>query len=189
MTHDKPSEDRQTAACKALERAQAADPRRSPFGLYASDDWAGGAGLFHWYPTADALLAAIREDLVHAFFDADDNEAETVARDAAAVLEGVRDLRELDEALRKRLNELFDGVQELVWVGTFTQLCESDDEWASELRCSFHECTDEDEDEVDGEKGGGGDGEGDGERCADLERPIAPSAIVDFIEFLREYGC
>lgn len=160
---------------EALERAHGADPRRCPFAFFSRDDFVGGAGMFHWYPTLAALLEALGRDLAYAFFDDGPDEAATVAGELAAALSGVTDLRDLDESRTQMLRASLTGVQDLQWVGTFTQLCESDDEWVSEVRIEFRECVDE-------------VGDGDVEPRLDSARPIACAEVPDFIAFLSEYG-
>ena len=63
------SEQLRDKAISALESAHEADPRSNPFGFFSSDSFSRGVGMYHWYPSLDALLTGISQDLPWALLE------------------------------------------------------------------------------------------------------------------------
>jgi hypothetical protein len=173
MSNDS-SNKRQKTAFKALEAAVARSPKRSRFGFFARDDFAGGAGGFHWYGTEAELCQALVRDLAPAFIeDEADADVDQIAEGVEQVLARFPDQMRFSAECCEALCETLRGVQVVEWIGTIQDLCNSELDFARELRESFRELSDMDDE---------------GEAVRLPGRPIASAELEDFIEFIKEYG-
>lgn len=152
---------RRSAALARLEAAHDADPRTHFHGFFSRDDLSGGVGMFHWYASREARLESIAVDLP-LLVDKDDPELTKAIRAAAHEPNHLA-----DGALLEALQEQLEGLQELVWIGTFDELCASTSDWPGEVRSEFH-------------------GDEDGPRSPD--RTIRVEERDAFVAFLREFG-
>ena len=152
---------RRAAAIKRLEAANLADPRKHPYGFLARDDMSGGTSMFHWYASRAARLESIATDLP-LLMDEDDPELtisiQKLASDQA---------QDLDSELLISLQTQLPGLQEMIWMGTFEELCSSTAEWPREVRSEFRS----QEEDTDAE-----------------DRPVTPGELSAFIDFLIEFG-
>lgn len=171
--------DEDTVRQQAIARVTAsheADPRKNPFGYFSSDDWPGGAGMFHWYDSEEALLRGMTQDLPAAVGDMDSDELAEYLAELAAVAERFPPGSRMGAECFAALQESLGGFQSLQWMGTFDDLCKSSDEWPAEVRSNFREFSDEDADESE---------EDDLDHKA---RPIEPDEADEFVAYLLEYG-
>jgi hypothetical protein len=178
-----PASVRMYAAMNALEAAHSADPRTHSFGIFTSDPHPWGVGMFHWFATRAALAHALAHDFVFALVhdEGNDHSNDAAASDTAdAISARVQALMQsfgVNAAIEgenlTKLRAAFRGVQDIGWVGTFEQLCESADPWPSELRESFRGHHSEDESLLG---------------ANDLTRAIELSELDDFVEFIEHYG-
>ena len=154
---------RRTAAIKRLEAANSADPRKHPHGFLSRDDMSGGVSMFHWYASRAARLESIATDLP-LLMDEDDPELTTAIRNLAA-----DQAHDSDGKLLTSLHAQLQGLQEMIWIGTFDELRSSTAEWPREVRSEFRSQEEEDADAMD--------------------RPVASDELGAFVDFLQEFGC
>lgn len=174
-----PERDMDEAAANAAKRVTAsheADPRKKTFGYFSSDDWPGGAGMFHWFDSEEALIQGITQDLPTAVGDMDGDELAEYLAELAAVVAKFPPGSRMGAACFAALQEALSGFQSLDWIGTFDDLCKSSDEWPAEVRSNFREFSDEDADESE---------EDDLDHSA---RPIEPDEVDEFVAYLLGYG-
>ena len=117
--------------------------------------------MFHWYASPQARLESIAVDLP-LLMEEDDPELTKTIR---AIEHEPKPLA--GSALLEALQEHLDGLQALIGIGTFDELCTSGSDWLSEVRSEFRS-------------------EEDGPMAQD--RPIAAEEHGEFVEFLREFG-
>lgn len=154
---------RRAAAIKRLEDANAADPREHPHGFFSRDDMSGGTSMFHWYASRAARLESIATDLP-LLMDEDDPEVTAAIQSLAA-----DQAQDSDGPLLTSLQAQLQGLQEMIWIGTFDELRSSTAEWPREVRSEFRSQEEEDADAPD--------------------RPVASDELGAFVDFLREFGC
>jgi hypothetical protein len=163
-------------AIARLDASHDADPQKSPFGYFSSDDWPGGAGMFHWYDSAEALMHGIAQDLPTAVGDMDGDELAEYLAELAAVVAKFPPGSRVSAECFAALQEALSGFQSLQWMGTFEELRKSSDEWPAEVRSNFRDFSDEDADESE---------EDDLDHNA---RPIELDEVDEFVTYLLEYG-
>lgn len=117
--------------------------------------------MFHWYASPEARLESIAVDL-QLLMEEDDPELTKAIRATADEPNPLA-----DGALAEALREHLDGLQDLIWIGTFDELCTSGSDWLREVRSEFRS-------------------EDEGPMLQD--RPIAAEELGEFVEFLREFG-
>jgi hypothetical protein len=165
--------DRHQAALQVLDAAHNADPRVCRYGFFSCDDHPFGVGLFHWFSTAAKLLETISDDMVIALAAVDDlEENEDISAELRVLIGSFGKVDELTEAHFEALRPALRGLQDLCWMGTFDELCNSNASWPSELRERFRQGMDEETRSPE----------------IELSAAIAPAEIDDFIEFVRAYG-
>lgn len=148
-----------------LEAANAADPEAFPWGVRTADPWPAGLALFFWYETeAELRNALLRGD--HAV-DADD-ETRTRAAEALKLILGASSSLSPDTA--QAGNEAAYPAFNILWWGTFDDLCSGDHEVAREAREAFFEAHHEDYD------------------FPQQAPPVPTESRADFAEFLKEWG-
>lgn len=131
--------DREEAANEAFQEPAQRVALKTDYGFCAYGDApaaiGGGTPWFYWFETEEAMLAALSD---HALFlnmprsniDLSTMDAAVKARIATA---GRGDL----EALRCDLNQYLRGASQLIWMGTFKDLCESEHPKAKDFRGEF----------------------------------------------------
>ena len=142
--------------------AAARDPREARFGYLAADPATGAVGALVWFPSLVELFAFLAgpEIDVLAFDEAD---ARRMAVSVQRMTRGVGSLARVD---REGLSACFEGWSEIVWLGSFAELCERGGPFATEMRAMFRR------------DGGTGDHAG----------PIADDELDAFVEWLRACG-
>jgi len=126
-----------TAYRTAAER----DPRRRGFGYLAGDPATGAPGAFLWFATVDELLAfmcTVEVDLLR--FDSGES-----GRIAASLTRAIRRAGSLARIDRDELSAAFEGWCEILWIGTFADLCTRGGALATEVRAGFRAESDLDE--------------------------------------------
>jgi hypothetical protein len=146
---------------EAAERA----PLETDFGFCACGD-ASGMPFFHWFPTKENMLEALRG---HALFlnpprSGMDVDTAQLALERTIATADPADL----ETLRRKLNEHLIGASTLTWMGSFKDLCEGDHQTAQDVRAAFR-------DELD---------EPTGNKIA----PISLGELHGFVELVGSYG-
>lgn len=148
-----------------LQASHAEDPIACPWGVITTDPWPSGLQIFHWYGSA----AALSESLLsgdHAI-ESSPEEWLPIGEALAAVLAVPEPFvtARVDEGNRAA----YPGFN-ILWWGTFDDLCVGDSEKAVEIREDFFTMTEE-EYEPDGSP-----------------RPVAEEEVASFVEFLKEWG-
>lgn len=162
MTGDRMTDDEHRGR---LEAANTADPQAFPWGVRTADPWPAGLALFFWYETETELRhALLRGD--HAV-DADD---ETRTRAAEALEAVLSASSSLSPDTAQAGNEAAYPAFNILWWGTFDDLCSGDHEVANDAREAFLESHDEDYD------------------FPEQAPPIPAESRVDFAAFIREWG-
>lgn len=150
---------------RRLEAAQAADPITNPWGVRTADPYPAGLAMFFWYPNEDALRAALLSG-DHAL-DAEDHE-----RDAAvvALTPLVHATGSFAPERSTEANAAAYPAFNILWWGTFEDLCAGEHDEAIEAREAFLSGQDDD---------------------YGFDRPVPPigdDARPAFAEFLTTYG-
>jgi hypothetical protein len=159
-TADPPSDARAGASPSDAHRAASArDPRRHAFGYLAGDPDTGALAPIVWFASMDDLIAFLLETEI-ALLQFEPDQAARIAAALARELGTTRDPRRLDTA---RLSAAFEGWCEILWVGTFADLCTRGGDWQKRLRIAFR-------DDV---------------RLAEHAGPIADDELDDFVEWLQ----
>jgi hypothetical protein len=121
------------ASTARYREAAARDPRDFVYGYVAGDPATGAAGPFLWFATPEALLTFLRTVEVSLLgFDEDD--AQRIAAALARVVASTRDLARIDRAA---LSAAFAGWSQILWIGTFPDLCSKGGAWSTGLRAAF----------------------------------------------------
>ncbi len=156
-------------AFNRLQESLDIDADTRPYGYYFRDISSAGAGGFHWHADEKSLLEEITNDLF-AFVTTDENDGnlhDEICEGLSDIIESVTtDNADIDwNDLQDSLNTFLRPYEvTILWMGTFYGLCESDDEFAWEMREEFRE------------------------RNRDDTRPIEESETNGFIEYLSSYG-
>lgn len=139
-----------------------ADPLEYPIGYFGRDTYAiSGAGAFSWYKTAEEALDGYRWELTEHLV-ADDEVAKKVA---TSLIDSAIARGQNLEAIRPELNAATVDDTEIVWYGSFDELCTSSDVFPTEVREIFLEY--EEDDQIP---------------------PIPAEQRGEFAEFVRSYG-
>jgi hypothetical protein len=149
-------------ALRAYAEAAGRDPRAAGCGYLAGDPATRAVGAFVWFPTPAemfAFLAGPEVDLLR-FGDED---ARRMAASVQRTLRGVGALARVD---RNLLSACFEGWSEIVWLGSFMELCERGGAFPTDARAAFRRAR------------GTGDHAG----------PIADDERDAFVTWLRAYG-
>jgi hypothetical protein len=157
---DPPSDARpENSPADAHRTASLRDPRHHPFGYLAGDPATGALAPTVWFATIDELIAFLVEtEIALLQFEAD--EAARIAATLQREIGTTRDPRRLEPA---RLSAAFEGWCEILWVGTFADLCTRGGDVPKHLRLAFR-------DDV---------------RLGKHAGPIADEELDDFVEWLR----
>lgn len=135
------------------------DPRRHPFGYLAADPDTGALAPTVWFATMEELIAFLVEtEIALLQFEADD--AARIAATLQREIGPTRDPRRLDTS---RLSAAFEGWCEILWIGSFADLCTRGDAMPKRLRLAFR-------DDV---------------RLGEHAGPIADDELDDFVEWLQ----
>lgn len=145
------------------------DPDSRPYGYYFRDISPAGAGGFHWHPDEESMLDEIANHLF-AFVTADEDDeikhAEICDGLSDIIQSATADNAEIDwSELQENLSTFLQpyGVT-IRWMGTYYALCESDDDFAWEMRKVFRE------------------------KYRDDTRSIEESEAEGFVEYLSTFG-
>lgn len=156
------TQDKYARALRAYAEAARRDPRTAGCGYLAGDPATRAVGAFVWFATPAemfAFLAGPEVDLLR--FDGDDGRRMTVS--VQRVLRGVGALARVD---RDQLSACFEGWSEIVWLGSFGELCERGGTFATDTRAAFRRAT------------------GTGEHAG----PIAADELDAFVAYLQAFG-
>jgi len=147
------------AAVAAYERAARRDPRIASFGYLAADPATGAVAPFLWFATFGEMLEFLQTAEV-ALLRFDEADRRRVTASLARAVAGRRSVGRLD---RERLTAAFEGWSEVLWLGTFAELCATGGTLPTGVRAAFRRAHDL------GEHAG----------------PIGDGEIAAFVAFLR----
>lgn len=161
-----------------LQKRIEADPRVNPWGIRTCDMFLGGCGGFYWYESEEALRnSLVRGD--HAL-----ELGATKWTDLQPLIESaLNDIERIEPDSACGFHDVTCEVFGVEWWGKFEELCSGDSEIAVMVRRDFLEAAREDEDEDDDE-----DVEQEDEDDESAPRPLLPSEVDDFVQYLREWG-
>lgn len=135
------------------------DPRRYPVGYLAGDPGTGALAPTVWFTTMEEL-AAFLVDTEIALLQFDDGDAARIASALRHEIGATRDPRRLDPV---RLSAAFEGWCQILWVGTFADLCTRGGDVQKHLRLAFRNDV----------------------RLGEHAGPIADEEMDDFVEWLQ----
>ncbi|HEY8514060.1 MAG TPA: hypothetical protein VIS07_00935 [Candidatus Binatia bacterium] len=144
----------------AYREAAGRDPRDFPFGYLAGDPASGARGCFVWFATTGELIDFMIDTEV-GLLQFDEPDANVIAAGIRRVMARTFDL---SRAPRDELTEAFCGWCEILWLGTFGNLCSRGGDVQTSVRLAFRRARSL------GEHAG----------------PIADDEVDAFVEFLRE---
>jgi hypothetical protein len=121
------------AAVAAYGEAARRDPRHAGFGYLAGDPATGATGMFVWFATPDELLGFLQSVEIE-LLRFDEADARRVAGWLARAIGSTRNLKLLD---REALSSSFEGWCEILWIGTFSELCEQGGPLLTSVRRTF----------------------------------------------------
>jgi len=154
----------------SLEDAQGRNPIEFPFGFYIEDDHEdSNGGSFFWYQSNKELQHAIRNDLIDALTDGQSSDIQDVKNEIADLFNN----SEVAVDLLNHLNVILAELElQLLFLGSFEELCKSKDEWTKFFRESYREeCLEEIE----------------GIPTKKLQSSIKKNEQEDFAAFVSEY--
>lgn len=152
----------------SLDNAQDRNPIEYPFGFYIEDNHPeSSGGSFFWYKTQKELEQAICNDLIDALTDGQGSDIQAVKNEITELFQNS------DDELMSHLNVILAELElQLLFMGSFEELCKGKDEWTKFFRESYREeCLDDIEDMP----------------TKKLQASIKKSEQVDFAEFVAEY--
>jgi len=154
----------------SLEDAQGRNPIEFPFGFYIEDDHEdSNGGSFFWYHSNTELQHAIRNDLIDALTDGQSTDIQDVKNEIADLFNN----SEVAEDLLNHLNVILAELElQLLFLGSFEELCKSKDEWTKFFRESYREESLADIEGIPTKK---------------LQSSIKKSEQEDFAAFVSEY--
>jgi hypothetical protein len=144
----------------AYRAAAQRDPRRHPYGYIAADPASGARGAFVWFATAAELFEFLCSTEV-GLLQFDEAETRRITSSIERVLARTRDVARV---ARDHLSDAFEGWCEILWLGTFADLCSRGGDVQTSVRYAFRRAR------------------GLGEHAG----PIAEEEIDDFVGFLAE---
>lgn len=118
---------------EAYRAAAARDPRTFPFGYLAGDPSTGSYGDFLWFASPDDLLAFLCTGEI-ALLQFDEQDATRIVASLRRAIGTTRDLAHLD---LHALSGAFEGWCEVLWLGTFAQLCAHGGAFEKQQRADF----------------------------------------------------
>lgn len=136
------------------------DPRKFPFGYLAGDPGTGALAPTVWFATADELISFLLDTEV-ALLQFDERDASRIVTSLERAIGPTRELRRLDCG---HLSDAFEGWCEILWVGTFADLCTRGGSMQKSLRLAFRKDV----------------------RLGEHAGPIGDEELDDFVEWLRE---
>lgn len=113
------------------------DPRQAPFGYLAGDPSRGARGPFRWFRSPVELFEGIYEVEVDVL-NLDERDA---ARIKTSILRAIGAGRHLLRVDCQALSAAFEGWSEILWVGTFNDLCAKGGEIPTSLRAACRAAT------------------------------------------------
>lgn len=150
------------------------NPQSNWWGMYSYDDASagigGGVGMIEWFPTRADLLAYIAD--VFPYWPGGPYDTGVVASVTTAITANMQLGNLSDDEAIIRLNHILRRYSQIEWIGTFEQLCSSDNDYCQYVRKWYREHN-PDFDEEDGN---------------DPSAPISHDEISDFCKSISEYG-
>lgn len=167
-------EARTEAAQEAYLRAAEREPVDSDWGLLFTDESGPRTIVFRafaWFPTRDQLLDFVRSDFVFCgSHPPEEGDVERVLADLARRTDAVRTGSATPQSLVRAFTEQNGQSQSLDWIGTFYDLCQSDEAAERLIRAEFWSSKNDQHD------------------SHGPQPPIDASESRAFIEFLQSYG-
>lgn len=121
------------AAIAAYEEAARRDPRTAAFGYLAGDPATGAIAPVLWFASLPELLHFLQTSEV-ALLRFDDDDERRVKASLARAVAGRRSVAQID---RERVSAAFEGWSEVLWLGTFAELCEKGGTFPTGVRAAF----------------------------------------------------
>ncbi|MFN5059357.1 MAG: hypothetical protein ACK5GU_05480 [Chloroflexota bacterium] len=149
-------------------------PAAEWWGCFAYNDASvivgGGVGHFSWHANRSDLCAFIAEVLPYITNTSGQHGA--VAEVTTAITANMQHGVISDENGIERLNHILEHYSQIDWIGTFAELCNSDDEFCQRVRHWYRRRVDDDAPKA----------------SFDRHAPIHPDEIDEFREAISEYG-
>ena len=125
----------QKSIIHSLEMAHERDPRKAPYGLFSSDDYPAGIGMFMWFSDATQLLDALTEQVPAIHQDPEDTSAEfsTTVSMLREVRRDADPSEVLTERLRAQYQEHLGGCTRIDWWGTIDDFRSPQSEWLKDI--------------------------------------------------------
>jgi hypothetical protein len=117
----------------ACHEAAARDPRRCGFGYLAGDPTTGAQSLFLWFRTRRELVDFLCTSEI-ALLQFEPGDADRMAASLRRIVGTAGDLARLD---RSALSACFEGWCEILWIGTFADLCSRGGSVQTAVRAAF----------------------------------------------------
>lgn len=135
------------------------DPRRYPVGYLAGDPGTGALAPMVWFATMDDLIDFLLDTEI-ALLQFDERDTARIASALGHEIGATRDPRRLDPG---RLSAAFEGWCQILWLGTFADLCTRGGDVPKHLRLAFRNDT----------------------RLGEHAGPIGDDEMDDFVEWLQ----
>ena len=129
----------------------------------------GGAGRFSWHASRADLCAFISEVLP--YITGTSGQRGAIAEVTAAIVANMQHGTISDAAGIQRLNHSLKHYSQITWIGTFGELCTSDDEFCANVRCWYRNQSDDDH-----------------QAKVDCHAPIQLHELEGFYTAIQEYG-
>ncbi len=144
-------------------------PEADSLGLFCYSDGppamcGSGMGAFYWFESNAKMLTFLKECLCWYHPGPSSMSPEHIAAEIQSIVSHNETPGADWEALRGSLNDFMAGLWQIPWIGTFGELCIGDSEYARQVR----------QDYLDADDGN--------------SPSIGEEEIVEFIEYLQEYG-
>jgi hypothetical protein len=120
-------------AMEAHQEAARRDPRQFPFGYLAGDPATGALGPLVWFKSPGELYDfLLGPEIYLLLFDEPDT-----LRIRASLRRAIGSTRDITRLDRDMLSAAFEGWSEIVWIGTFGDLCSRGGDMPTRIRRAF----------------------------------------------------
>jgi hypothetical protein len=129
----------------------------------------GGVGSIEWFPTRSALLTFIAD--VFPYDPPGLGDTGIVASVVTAITANMQHGVISNADGINRLNHALTRYSQITWIGTFAELCNSDDAFCQDVRSWYRKQIDDDQ-----------------KADIDQHAPIQPAEFDEFCDVIQEYG-
>lgn len=128
-----PSTNAYTRLAALYREAAERDPRRFAFGYLAGDPATGARATFVWFAAPGEMLEFLCTSEI-ALLQFDERDVTRMTASLRRAIGNTRDVSRLDRAL---LTAAFEGWCEIVWIGSFGDLCGKGGSFEKDFRAGF----------------------------------------------------